>query len=121
MLQSFIRFPLTFLVSLCCTYLHIGQQNNLLRSPVLQNWGKGMLQDIEIPSQTCSLIPFLAQRPLESVDRAQSHFQRHCSFKSDHDIARKLREFNIPPAPMTMQEITDNQLEPLHIFLLVIK
>ena len=80
-----------------------------------------MLQHIEIPSETCSLIPFLAWRPLESIDRAQSHFQRHCSFKSDNDIARKLQEFNIPPAPMTMQEITDNQLELLHVFLLVIK
>lgn len=75
-----------------------------------------MLQHIEIPSETCSLIPFLAWRPLESVDRAQSHFQRHCSVQSDHDIARKLREFNIPPAPMAMWEITDNQLEPLHIY-----
>lgn len=80
-----------------------------------------MLQHTEIPSETCSLIPSLAQRLLESRDRAQPHLERHCSFKSVHDIARKRQEFNIPPAPLTIQEITDNQLELMHVFLLVIK
>lgn len=80
-----------------------------------------MLQHTEICSETCSLIPSLAQRLLESRDCAQPHSERHRNFKSVHDTARKRQEFNIPPAPLTIQEITDKQLELLHIFLLVIK
>lgn len=67
-----------------------------------------MPQHTEIPSETCSLIPSLAQRLLESRDRAQPHSERHGNFNSDHDIAKKRQEFNIPPAPLTIQEITDN-------------
>lgn len=80
-----------------------------------------MPQHTEIPSETCSLIPSLEQRLLESRDRAQPHSERHGNFNSDHHVAKKRQEFNIPPAPLTIQEITDNQLELLHVFLLVIK
>lgn len=102
-LQSFIKFPLSFLVSLSCNHAY-AHDRKITRLGVPCWRIRVMFQHIEIPSETCSLIPLLARRLLESVACAQSHFQRYCSFKSDHDIARKFREFNIPPAPMTMQK-----------------